>query len=95
MIWLLKKIFSLAVLAALVLVGLQIQVGGRPLKDYVVGLYRSPLAQEGMRQAKDAVTSYLQKDLQPSAAKDDGQAPMDQIKDDERQELEKVLKNTK
>jgi len=103
MIWLIKKILSLAILAALIVVAMQFQVGGRPLKDYVIGLYRAPIVQEGMRQAKEAVTSYLQKDVQSSSptsavtggVKEKDSAPMDRINDDERQELEKVLKSNK
>lgn len=93
MFWLLKKIFGIAVVAGLIFAALQIRVGGRPLQDYVVGLYRSPIVQEGLRQAKEAVTSYLQKDLQPGGEGEG--SPMDRISDDEREELEKVLKNSK
>lgn len=89
MIWLIKKIFGLAVLAALVFVALQFQVGGRPLKEYVINFYRSPLVGEAVRQARDAVGSYLRKDVQPQ---DDASSPMDKVDDDEREELEKVIR---
>ncbi len=101
MFWLLKKIFGIAVLAAVVFVGLHFQVGGRPVKDYLIDFYHSALVQEAIRQSRDAIGSYLQKDVQPavtsketpsSAQQDDGPAPMDKVNDDERQELEKVIR---
>ena len=95
MFWLLKKIFGLAVIAALVFFALQAKIGGRPLKEYVVGFYQSPIVQEGLRQAKDAATSYLQKDLQPASGPAADGVPLDRIHDDERRELEKVLNNAK
>lgn len=91
MIWLIKKIFGLAVLAAIVFVGLHFQVGGRPVKDYVVDFYHSPLVKEAIRQSREAVGSYLQKDVQ-SPSQDDGATPLDRVNDDERQELEKVIR---
>lgn len=90
MMWLLRKIFGLGVLAAVVFVGLQFQVGGRPVKDHLLDFYRSPLVQEAVRQARLAVTSYLQKDVQPST--EDSESPMERVSDDEREELEKVIK---
>lgn len=88
MIWLAKKILGIGVVAAIVFFGLQFQVGGRPLKDYVVDFYRSPLVQEAARQAKDVIVSYLHKDVRSGG----DSAPMDRITDEERKELEKVLK---
>lgn len=90
-IWLAKRIFGLGVVSALVFFGLQFQVGGRAVKDYLHDFFRSPIVQEAIRQGKGAVTSYLQKDLQPG---DENTPPMDKISEDERRELEKVLKET-
>ena len=89
MIWLMKKILGIGVLAAIIFFGLQFQVGGRPVKEYVTDFYRSPLVQEAVRQTKDAVVSYLHKDVQSG----EDAAPMDRISDDERKELENVLKD--
>ena len=88
MIWLMKKILGFGVLAAIVFFGLQFQLGGRPVKEYVIDFCRSPLVQEAVRQTKDAVVSYLHKDVDSG----DGVAPMDRISDEERKELENVLK---
>lgn len=87
-----KKILGIGVLAAIVFFGLQFQVGGRPVKDYVTDFYRSPLVQEAARQAKDVIVSYLHKDVQSGG---EGPAPMDRISDEERKELEKVLKENR
>jgi hypothetical protein len=89
MFWLLKKIFGIGIAIALVFFALHLQVGGRPAKEYVVDAYRSPLVQEAIRQGKEAVLSYLRKDV---AAPDDSAPPMEHLDDDERRELEDVLK---
>jgi hypothetical protein len=100
MFWLLKKIFGLGVTIAVIFFALHFQVGGRPVKDYLADFCRSPLVQStfqgAWRQSKDAVLGYLRKDIAPSDSPDskgvkDG-APMDQVDDDERKELEDVLK---
>jgi hypothetical protein len=89
MFWLLKRIFGLGVLIALVFLVLQFQVGGRPLKDYLIDFYRSPLVQEAFRQGKEAVTGYLQKDV--TKGPEEAAPAMDRVSDEEREELEKVL----
>jgi hypothetical protein len=89
MIWLFKKIFAIGVLLALLFLALQFQVGGRPIKDYLIDFYRSPLIQETIRQGKEAVAGYLQKDVSREPA---GEEPaMEKVTDQEREELEKVL----
>lgn len=88
MIWLFKKIFGLGVVIAIVFFALHIQVGGRPAKDYLSDFFRSPLVQEAWRQGKGAVLSYLQKDVTPA----EDAVPMEQLDDDERKELENILK---
>lgn len=89
MIWFFKKIFAVGVLLALLFLALQFQVGGRPIKDYLSDFYRSPLIQEAIRQGKEAVTGYLQKDVgkEPEGA----EPAMEKVTDQEREELEKVL----
>jgi hypothetical protein len=89
MIWLFKKIFGIAVTIAVIFFALHLQIGGRPAKDYVADFYRSPLVQEAVRQGKDAVFSYLRKDVTPA---DESAPPMEHLEDDERKELENVLK---
>lgn len=89
MFWLMRKIFGLGVMAALIFFAMQFQVGGRPVKDYLLEFYRAPLVQEAIRQGTNAVTHYLQKDV--GSESHSGPA-LEKIKDDEREELEKVLK---
>jgi hypothetical protein len=86
--WLLKKIFGLGVTIAVIFFALHLQVGGRQVKDYVADFYHSSLFQDAWVKSKDAVLGYLQKDVAPSK---EG-SPMDQVDDDERKELEDVLK---
>lgn len=90
MFWLMKKLFGLGVMAALVFFALQFQVGGRPVKDYIIDFYRAPLVQEAIRQGTEAVTRYLQKDV----GGDSGASgpPLEKIREDEVKELEKLLK---
>ncbi|GEM_PF-3234917 len=94
MFWLIKKVFGIGIFAALVFFALQFQVGGRPIKDYVVRFYQSPLIQEAIRQTTTAVKSYLQKDVTSSKPGDPNvNAPaMDPLPDEDRRELENVLK---
>lgn len=92
MFWLLRKIFGLIILAVLVFFALQFQVGGRPLKDYAEKIYHSEMFQGALGGAIHSVESFLHKDLENK--KEDGPA-MDNLKDDEMKELEKVLKKSK
>ena len=92
MIWLIEKIFSLGVLAAVVFFAMQFSVGGRPVKDYVMVVYRSPLIREAVRQGVDIIKSYLDKDV--GSSKSNGPA-MENLNDDEKKELEKLLEKAK
>lgn len=93
MIWLFKKIFGLGIAIALVFFALHLQIGGRPAKEYVVDVYKSPIVQEAIRQGKDSILSYLHKDIAPPGeSKDESDPPMEHLNDDERRELEDVLK---
>ena len=94
MFWLLKKIFGLGVVIAIIFFALHLQVGGRQVKDYVVDFYHSSVFQhvwqDAWESSKNAVLGFLQKDVAPSDSK--AGSPMDQVNDDERKELEDVLK---
>jgi hypothetical protein len=93
MIWLFKKIFGLGIAIALVFFALQLQIGGRPAKDYVADVYQSPIVQEAIRQGKGIVLSYLHKDVTPSGESEGVSGPpMEHLEEDERRELEDVLK---
>lgn len=86
MFWLLRRLFSLAVLVALVWVILQLDYQGRPVKDRVSEVIHSPLVQEVTRQVKGAVLGYLKKDLKESPP------AMEKLDEKDRADLEKVLK---
>lgn len=90
MIWLFKKVFGLAVVIAVIFFALHLQIGGRPAKDYLIDAYRSSIVQEAVRKSKDAVFSYLQKDVTPA---NESAPPMEYIEEDDRKELEEVLKD--
>lgn len=90
MFWLLKKIFGLGITIAVIFFALHLQIGGRQVKDYVTDFYHSSLFQDAWVKSKDAVLGYLQKDVSPSSPKEG--SPMDQVDDEERKELEDVLK---
>jgi hypothetical protein len=90
MFWLLKKIFGIGVLVAVVFLALQYSVGGRPLKDYVIDLYKAPIFQEAVRQGKEFAFKYLGK----YRSGQDGPA-LDKVDDEDRRELEKVLKKAR
>ena len=92
MFWLLRKIFGLVVLAALVFFAVQFQVGGKPLKDYLLKIYHSDLSQKIFGEVQHSVEAFLHKDVEDKGA--DGPA-MDDVHEDEMKDLEKVLKKSK
>lgn len=90
MFWLARKILALGVFAALVFFALQYRVGGRLVKDYLLDFYQAPLIRGAMQQVKETVQTYLHKDV--GAEKTD--RVEDSITDQDRKELEKVLKDS-
>lgn len=91
MFWLMKKIFSLGVLVAIVFFVFQYKIGGKTVKDYAVEFYDSPIFQEAVRQGNTALREYLAKKESGQPQKEDAPA-MDPLSEEERAELEKVLK---
>ncbi len=87
MFWLLKKLLTLVVFVGLILVILNLDYKGRPVRDYAAEFLKAPLIQEISRQAKQIVVGYLHKDLKNSAP------AMEKIEEQERQELEKVIEH--
>ncbi len=91
MIWLIRKIFGLGVFVALIFLALQFQVAGRPVKDYVIEFYQTPLIQEAVRQAQEAFSSRF-------GAKQDRTSiettpPLEDLDDKERSDLDHLLKD--
>lgn len=85
---LLRKIIGLALFFVFVSYALNYRVQGKPVRDYLTEVYRSPLVQELIRQGKGAVVGYLHKDV-------GDQPPQDQLNAKDRKELEKVLEKAK
>ncbi len=108
MFWLFRKIFSLGVLAALIFLVLHVEVKGHLLKEYVIAFYESPMVQQVVSSAKEsllemvenlekkkAMTGSANSGLsEDSKASKDSPAskPLENLKEDEVKELEKVLK---
>jgi hypothetical protein len=95
MIWLIKKIIGLGIFIAIVFFIMNYQVGGKPIKDLFSNFYQSPFAQEAVRQGRESFSNFvgaiLHKD--PSSAEVQGLGkPMDSIDDDDRHELEQLIK---
>ncbi|MBI3540680.1 MAG: hypothetical protein HY073_00805 [Deltaproteobacteria bacterium] len=88
MFWLARKILAIGFFAALVFFALQYRVGGRQVKDYLLDFYNAPLFRNAVQQTKDTVQTYLHKDV-GGDGKDS-----DHIDDQDRHELEKVLKDS-
>ena len=107
MFWLIRKIFTLGVLAALVFLALQFSIGGKPLKDHLLSFYRSPLVGAAIEQGRDFVLPQLQKlGLFKNETPSDSQhiekmnkqiedTLGDQLEKEDREELDKVLKKLK
>ncbi len=86
MFWLLKKLVLLALIAGFVMWLLQLEYQGRPVRERAREFLQAPLIQEIVRQAKEAVSGYLKKEIKVP------QGPaMEKIEEGERKELEKVL----
>ncbi|QQR79718.1 MAG: hypothetical protein IPJ69_10245 [Deltaproteobacteria bacterium] len=105
MFWLLRKIFSLGVLALVVFFLMHVEVKGHLLKDYVIAIYDSPMVQQVVTSAKESLLGMvenLEKKKATTHSEDshseDSQVspkdakPLENLKDDEVKELEKVLK---
>ena len=84
MFWLLRKIFSLGVLLALLFFVLQFKIGGKAVKDHLLSFYKIPLIQEISRQGKEIVLGYLRKDVGSGPA-------MERIEEEEKEELKRVI----
>ena len=97
MFWLIRKIFSLGIIIAIVFLLMHFQVGGRPMSDYAQALYHSQPVQEALASAKNTLLGYLGNLDKPNVEVDKPASEkmdpieMDPIKDDERKELEKVI----
>lgn len=88
MFWLIRKIFGLGVLVAIVFFALQYHIGNRTVKDYVSEFFQSSLVQGKIHEASESVKSFFQKE----GNKGQVGAPTDDIPPEDEAELKKVLK---
>lgn len=82
----------MGVLAALVFLGLQFPVGGRPIKDHALDFYHAPIVREAIRQGRQIVRSYLQKDIRSGRPGEPAAPAMEQVDEEDRKELEQAIK---
>ena len=59
MFWLLKKIFWLAVIIAIVYYGSNYRIDDKPIKQYLSEFYNSPIVQSAVKAGKDMVQEFL------------------------------------
>lgn len=90
MFWVLRKILFLLVLGGLIVVILNLEYQGRPVKDHVKEIVKTPLIQEINRQVKGMVLSYLKKDVKEEDLRGVRRA-LEDISEEERKDLEKVI----
>ena len=92
MFWLLRKIFTLGILLAVIFLAFNLPIAGKPLKDHLWEFYYSPTVQTWVSHWVGGLPAPLS-----NAIKKDmdhiGPAPaMEEYKPDEEQELNKILK---
>ena len=92
MIWLFKKVFYLVLFTALAIFIANYKIDGKPVKDYVLEVYHSPLVQEGIRLGTNQVKAYLHKDVGEPGAAPSTPAVGDELTEADRRELDSVLK---
>jgi hypothetical protein len=80
-----RKLFSLIFIVVAVFFVSHLEYQGKPVKQHFQEFYEHPVVQKSIRQIKLMVKSYLEKDV-------GDKSPADHITDDDRRELEKLLK---
>ena len=102
MFWLIRKIFWIGVLVAIVYYGANYQVDGKPVKQYVSEFFDSPLVQSALKAGKEEIQQLMDQKssnsepsipkASPQTAHSAGDAQSDdQLTDEDRQALDKVL----
>lgn len=102
MFWLLRKIFWIGVLIAIIYYGSNYQIDGKPVKQYVQEFIDSPLVQSIFKAGKEEVEEFWNKQSdtpEPSAAKaapepahsDKDTHEGDQLTDEDRKALDQML----
>lgn len=102
MFWLIRKIFWIAVLVAIVYYGANYQIDGKPVKQYVTEFVDSPLFQSALKAGKEEIQDLLNrqsKSTEPRDAKVSSQTSHssnelktdDQLTDEDRKALDQVM----
>lgn len=83
MFWLFKKLITLGIFVGLILVILQLDYQGKPVREHLRVVWESPLVQEVSRQVRKLASQW--------GSKTNSGPPMEELKEKERRELEKLL----
>ena len=81
MFWLFRKLITLAIFVGLILVILNLDYQGKPVREHLRVVWDSPLVREVSRQVQTWIGSH----------KNNSGPPMEELKEQDRKELEKVL----
>lgn len=99
MFWILRKLFWIGVLVAIIYYGSNYQIDGKPIKQYAIEFFQSPLVQSALKAGKEEVQEFWGEKMDSStpsegpSVKDSGQASPagDELTDKDREALDKVL----
>ena len=106
MFWLIRKIFWIGVLVAIVYYGSNYQLDGKPVKQYVREFFDSPLVQSAIKAGKEEIQDFLNhpsSSSEPAASKPSAQTSSptvkssgdsqndDQLTDEDRKALDQVM----
>lgn len=102
MFWLIRKIFWMGVLVAVIYYGMNYQIDGKPVKQYVSEFFDSPLVQSVLKAGKEEVQELWDQQSgspEPSTAKtsvktthsDADSHTGDQLTDEDRKALDQMM----
>lgn len=96
MFWIIRRLFWLAVIVVLVYYGANYKIDDKPIKEYAIEFYRTPLVQSAIRSAKKMVGEFVDDQLnsetpeEPLEIKKDDESA-EEISVEERKALEQVI----
>lgn len=94
MVWMIKRLFWIGVLVAVVYYGANYKIERKPIKQYVSEFYHAPLIQAAIKTGKEVVVEFLEEKVgdKKEEKKEEGAVVQDQISEQDRQQLESILK---
>ncbi len=97
MIWIVKRIFWIGVFSAVIYFGLNYKIEGRPIRQYVSEFYNSALIQAVIKSGKEIVAEFLEEKTGDSKKEPEQRSSSDptigdQLQEEDRRELETILK---